>query len=168
MKSPAMQNLSDVFGTSSPRTIGGMNAAPKAQVPVGSTNMNDRPLNIRPRLDARKSKASKKKRAKKLPAKPAGTGPWNRQQKDSDDNLRLSKKTKPQGKGIVKALGQKKTTGNFKKIEKANGKGAAIGALQNKLAKRRGQPIPFHAKKKGKKFAHKGHSHKSRKAMKSC
>lgn len=52
-------------------------------------------------------------------------------------------KTKPQGKGIVKALGQKKTTGNFKKIEKSKGKGAAIAALQNKLAKKRGQPIPF-------------------------
>lgn len=56
-------------------------------------------------------------------------------------------KTKPQGKGIVKALGQKKTTGNFAKIAKAKGKGAAIGALQNKLAKRRGEPIPFKGKK---------------------
>lgn len=56
-------------------------------------------------------------------------------------------KIKPQGKGIVKALGQKSTTGNFKKIEKAKGKGAAIGALQNKLAKRRGQPVPFGGKK---------------------
>lgn len=53
------------------------------------------------------------------------------------------RKPKPQGKGIVKALGQKGTTGNFKRIEKAKGKGAAIAALQNKLAKRRGQPIPF-------------------------
>lgn len=52
-------------------------------------------------------------------------------------------KPKPQGKGIVKALGQKGTTGNFKKIEAAKGKGAAIGALQNKLAKRRGQPVPY-------------------------
>lgn len=51
--------------------------------------------------------------------------------------------TRPQGKGIVKALGQKSTTGNFRKIEKMKGKGAAIGALQNKLAKRRGKPIPF-------------------------
>lgn len=50
---------------------------------------------------------------------------------------------KPQGKGIVKALGQKGTTGNFAKIEAAKGKGAAIGALQNKLAKKRGQPAPF-------------------------
>lgn len=57
-------------------------------------------------------------------------------------------KTKPQGKGIVKALGQKNTTGNFKKIEKAKGKGAAIGALENKLAARRGQPIPYGNKKK--------------------
>lgn len=53
------------------------------------------------------------------------------------------KAPKPQGKGIVKALGQKGTTGNFKKIEAKEGKGAAIAALQNKLAKRRGKPIPF-------------------------
>lgn len=52
-------------------------------------------------------------------------------------------KPKPQGKGIVKALGQNGTTGNFKKIEAAKGKGAAIGALQNKLAKKRGQKPPF-------------------------
>ncbi len=52
-------------------------------------------------------------------------------------------KTKPQGKGIVKALGQKSTTGNFKKIEKSKGKGAAIGALQNKLAKKEGKPVPY-------------------------
>jgi len=57
-------------------------------------------------------------------------------------------KTKKQGKGIVKALGQKSTTGNFKKIEKAKGKGAAIGALQNKLAAHRGQPIPYKRHKK--------------------
>lgn len=50
---------------------------------------------------------------------------------------------KPQGRGIVKALGQKGTTGNFARIEAAKGKGAAIGALQNKLAKRRGEPIPY-------------------------
>lgn len=52
-----------------------------------------------------------------------------------------------QGKGILKALGQKKSSGNFKKIEKSKGKGAAIGALQNKLAKRRGKPIPYGKKK---------------------
>ncbi len=54
-------------------------------------------------------------------------------------------KNKKKGKGILKALGQKKSTGNFKKIEAAKGKGAAIGALQNKLAKRRGQKIPYKA-----------------------
>lgn len=58
------------------------------------------------------------------------------------------KKTKPQGKGIVKALGQKGTTRNFKKIETSKGKGAAIASLQNKLAKKRGQPIPFKPTKK--------------------
>lgn len=55
----------------------------------------------------------------------------------------MAYKTKPKGKGIVKVLGQKKTTGNFKKIAKAKGKGAAIGALQNKLAKRRSKPVPY-------------------------
>lgn len=50
---------------------------------------------------------------------------------------------KPQGRGIVKALGQSGTTGNFAKIEAEKGKGAAIGALQNKLAKHRGEPIPY-------------------------
>jgi hypothetical protein len=59
------------------------------------------------------------------------------------------RQTKPQGKGIVKALGQKGTTGNFAKIAKAHGKGAAIAALQNKLAKRRGKPVPFKRKSKG-------------------
>jgi hypothetical protein len=53
------------------------------------------------------------------------------------------RKPKPQGKGIVKALGQKGTTGNFAKIAKKSGKGAAIGALQNKLAKKRGKPAPY-------------------------
>lgn len=57
-------------------------------------------------------------------------------------------KTKPQGKWIVKALGQKWTTGNFKKIEAKSGKGAAIWALQNKLAAHRGLPTPFGGKKK--------------------
>lgn len=57
------------------------------------------------------------------------------------------RKPKSQGKGIVKALGQKGTTGNFAKIAAARGKGAAIGALQNKLSKRRGQPVPYGGKK---------------------
>lgn len=53
-----------------------------------------------------------------------------------------------QASGILKALGQKKSTGNFAKIAKAKGKGAAIGALQNKLAKKRSKPIPYGKKKK--------------------
>lgn len=60
------------------------------------------------------------------------------------------RKTKPQGKGIVRALHQKGTTGNFAKIAKAKGKGAAIGALQNKLAKVRGQKVPYGGKRKRK------------------
>lgn len=48
-----------------------------------------------------------------------------------------------QTKGILGALGQSKSTGNFKRIAAAKGKGAAIGALQNKLAKRRGQAVPY-------------------------
>ena len=37
------------------------------------------------------------------------------------------------GKAAVQAIGRTKTTGNFKKIEEAKGKGAAINAFQNKL-----------------------------------
>ena len=37
------------------------------------------------------------------------------------------------GRAAVKAIGRTKTTGNFKKIEAAEGKGAAIAAYQNKL-----------------------------------
>lgn len=37
------------------------------------------------------------------------------------------------GRAAVKALGRTKTTGNFAKIEKSKGKGAAIGAYQNAL-----------------------------------
>ena len=59
-------------------------------------------------------------------------------------NRKKQKKPKPKGRGIVKALGQKGTTGNFKLLERTRGRGAAIAALQNKLAKKRGQSIPFH------------------------
>lgn len=38
------------------------------------------------------------------------------------------------GRAAVKALGRTKTTGNFKRIEDAKGKGAAIAAYQNALA----------------------------------
>lgn len=37
------------------------------------------------------------------------------------------------GRAAVKALGRTKTTGNFARIEKANGKGAAVAAYQNAL-----------------------------------
>jgi hypothetical protein len=37
------------------------------------------------------------------------------------------------GRAAVHALGRTKTTGNFKKIEKAKGRGAAINAFQNAL-----------------------------------
>lgn len=40
----------------------------------------------------------------------------------------------PHGRAAVHALGRTKTTGNFKKIEAAKGKGAAIAAHQNALA----------------------------------
>lgn len=39
----------------------------------------------------------------------------------------------PHGRAAVHALGRTKTTGNFKKIEQAKGKGAAIAAYQNAL-----------------------------------
>lgn len=39
----------------------------------------------------------------------------------------------PHGLAAVHAIGRTKTTGNFKKIEAAEGKGAAIAAYQNKL-----------------------------------
>lgn len=45
------------------------------------------------------------------------------------------------GRAAVKALGRTKTTGNFKKIEAAKGKGAAIAAYQNKLAAHKGGHI---------------------------
>lgn len=44
----------------------------------------------------------------------------------------------PHGRAAVKALGHTKTTGNFAKIEKAKGKGAAIAAYQNALKAHKG------------------------------
>lgn len=44
----------------------------------------------------------------------------------------------PHGLAAVHALGRTKTTGNFKRIEKAKGKGAAIAAYQNKLKAHKG------------------------------
>jgi hypothetical protein len=42
------------------------------------------------------------------------------------------------GRAAVHALGRTKTTGNFAKIEKAKGKGAAINAFQNALKAHKG------------------------------
>ena len=44
------------------------------------------------------------------------------------------KPTEAHGRAAVHALGRTKTTGNFAKIQKAHGKGAAIAAYQNVLA----------------------------------
>jgi hypothetical protein len=44
----------------------------------------------------------------------------------------------PHGRAAVHALGRTKTTGNFKRIEKAKGKGAAIAAYQNALKAHKG------------------------------
>ena len=44
----------------------------------------------------------------------------------------------PHGRAAVRALGRTKTTGNFAKIEKAKGKGAAINAYQNALKAHKG------------------------------
>lgn len=54
----------------------------------------------------------------------------------------VSKGHKPKGahgRAAVRALGRTKTTGNFKKIEKAKGKGAAVAAYQNALNRYKGQ-----------------------------
>lgn len=45
----------------------------------------------------------------------------------------------PHGRAAVHALGRTKTTGNFKKIEAAKGKDAAIAAFQNALRKHQGK-----------------------------
>lgn len=42
------------------------------------------------------------------------------------------------GRAAVKALGRTKTTGNFKRIEAAKGKGAAIASYQNALKAHKG------------------------------
>lgn len=62
-----------------------------------------------------------------------------------------SKGHKPKGahgRAAVRALGRTKTTGNFAKIAKAKGKGAAIAAYQNVLAKHQGRKAPYGGKKK--------------------
>lgn len=62
----------------------------------------------------------------------------------------VSKGHKPKGahgRAAVHALGRTKTTGNFKKIEKAKGKGAAIAAYQNKLRAHKGEKPMYGAMK---------------------
>lgn len=44
----------------------------------------------------------------------------------------------PHGRAAVHALGRTKTTGNFARIEKKSGKGAAISAFQNALKEHKG------------------------------
>ena len=60
-----------------------------------------------------------------------------------------SKGHKPKGahgRAAVHAIGRTRTTGNFKKIEAAKGKGAAIAAYQNKLkAHKSGNHEPHNA-----------------------
>lgn len=48
------------------------------------------------------------------------------------------KPTGAHGRASVRALGRTKTTGNFAKIEKARGRGAAINAYQNALRAHKG------------------------------
>lgn len=48
------------------------------------------------------------------------------------------------GRAAVAQLGRKKTSGNFKRLEKSKGKAAAIGAFQNAKAKHEGKPAPYH------------------------
>lgn len=53
-----------------------------------------------------------------------------------------SKGRKPSGahgRAAVHALGRTKTTGNFARIERAKGKGAAIAAYQNALKAHKGK-----------------------------
>lgn len=66
--------------------------------------------------------------------------------------LPASKGHKPKGahgKAAVKALGRTKTTGNFKKIEAAEGKGAAVAAYQNALKAHKAKGGSKMSKRKG-------------------
>lgn len=65
------------------------------------------------------------------------------------------------GRAAVHALGRTRTTGNFKKIQEAHGKGAAIAAYQNALAAHKGREHngpQAHVGKSGIHYgAHEGH-----------
>ena len=70
-----------------------------------------------------------------------------------------SKGHKPKGahgKAAVHALGRTKTTGNFKKIEAAKGKGAAINAYQNALKAHKAGKMRKHRMSEVEKLRHAG------------
>ncbi len=73
------------------------------------------------------------------------------------------------GRAAVKALGRTKTTGNFARIEKASGKGAAIAAYQNALkghkGKKKHKKNDHDADDKGKHMKKKGMRCKKHKKM---
>lgn len=47
------------------------------------------------------------------------------------------------GRAAVHAIGHKYKTGGFAYLERTQGKGAAIAAYQNKLAKHKHRPVPY-------------------------
>lgn len=117
-------------------------------------------------LKVRKYKKSKKMSQKEWEKSPAdkaldkrlGYAEGSKEDKELDKKMRNMKKKKglklnppskgrtpkgARGRAAVKALGRTKTTGNFDKIKKAYGKGAAVAAYQNALAKHQGRPTPF-------------------------
>lgn len=70
------------------------------------------------------------------------------------------------GRAAVRALGRTKTTGNFKRIEEAKGKGAAIMAYQNALRAHKGKKSKKH--KFGKKNDHDADDMKKTKKKMMC
>lgn len=138
--------------------LGGYNSAAsfrggQTQGQGGGPNVGDWPYNGR--QDKRKPKARK-----------------HEARKESHKKHKSHKPAGAHGRAAVRALGRTKTTGNFKKIERTKGKAAAIGAYQNALAKHQGRRAPFGGKRakkeSSKSYAHKGHIHRSRKAMAAC
>lgn len=63
------------------------------------------------------------------------------------------------GRAAVRALGRTKTTGNFAKIEKAKGKGAAIMAYQHALRAHKGVASKMAKKMSGKEMLGKAMKH---------
>ena len=102
----------------------------------------------------KKKKAKLREGSKAEEAMDAKENMMKRKHKKRKSAMKLtpvSKGHKPNGahgRAAVKALGRTKTTGNFKKIEAAKGKGAAIAAYQNKLAAHKGEAAPYKRSKK--------------------